>query len=82
MAAGRLDRAERLLDPKAIRRRAALLRVARRVYTDPELDASEAAEAVLEGVRECGAQAKEVAEEQLESMDLPAREGEGVYSHR
>jgi DNA polymerase III subunit delta' len=76
VASGRLDRAERLLDPKAVRRRAVLLEVARRVYTDPELDPADAAEAILEGVRECGAEAKAEAEAQLESMDLPAREGE------
>jgi DNA polymerase-3 subunit delta' len=76
VASGRLDRAERLLDPNAIRRRAALLEVARRVYSDPELDATDAAEAILEGMRECGAEAKEAAEAQLEGMDLPAREAE------
>jgi DNA polymerase III subunit delta' len=76
VASGRLDRAERLLDPKAIRRRAALIQVARRVYTDPEMDATEAAESILEGVHECGADARAEAEAQLESMDLPAREGE------
>jgi len=76
VASGRLDRAERLLDPGAVRRRATLLDVARRVYTDPDLDPTDAAEAVLEGMRECGAEARAEAEAQLESMDLPAREAE------
>ena len=37
VAGGRLDRAERLLDPEAAKRRAELLEVARSVYADPEL---------------------------------------------
>src|ERR671930_2158893 len=36
VAAGRLDRAERLLDADAARRRATLVEVARAVYLDPE----------------------------------------------
>src|SRR5712691_1460603 len=38
VAAGRLDRAARLLDPAAARRRDALLETARSVYTDPQFD--------------------------------------------
>src|SRR5207247_548961 len=38
LAAGRLDRAARLLDPESARRREALLEVARSVYSDPAFD--------------------------------------------
>src|SRR2546430_2466456 len=62
LAGGRLDRAERLLDPDARRRRETLLSVARNVYAD-EFDAGEAARALLEGIRERGAAAKTEAEE-------------------
>src|SRR5438445_8657681 len=48
VAAGRLDRAERLLDPDAARRRGALLDVARSVYADPEFDAAAASPHVPE----------------------------------
>ena len=76
MAAGRLDRAARLLDPDAARRRETLLDVARSVYDDAYFEASEAADRILEGARECGAEAKERAEKELEQLDLTAREAE------
>ncbi len=76
VAAGRLDRLARLLDPDAVRRRAALLEVARSVYADPEFEPTDAAARVLDGMRERGAAAKEAAEEGLEHFDLTAREAE------
>jgi len=76
VAAGRLDRVARLLDPKAAARREALLEVARSVYADPEFEPSTAAARLLEGARERGAEAKEQAEAANESLDLPAREAE------
>jgi DNA polymerase III subunit delta' len=76
VAGGRLDRAERLLDPRAAKRRRRLLEVARAVYADPELHAATAAEALLAGLNECGAEAKAAAEEELERLELPAREAE------
>ena len=76
VASGRLDRAERLLDPAAAKRREALLEVARAVYLDPEFEPSAAAERLLEGVRESGAAAKADAEETGAALDLPAREAE------
>src|SRR5947209_5899107 len=57
LAGGRLDRAERLLDPDARRRRETLLSVARSVYAE-DFDPGEAARALLEGIRERGAAAK------------------------
>jgi DNA polymerase-3 subunit delta' len=76
VAAGRLDRVERLLDPSAQRRRATLLEVARSVYEDPEFDPSQAAQRILDGIRERGQAAKELAERETEPLGLPAREAE------
>jgi DNA polymerase III subunit delta' len=76
LAAGRLDRAQRLLDPKSAKRREALLEVARSVYADPEFDARDAAQRILDGARERAADAKQEAERELELLDLPTREAE------
>lgn len=76
VAAGRLDRAERLLDPKAAARRAALLETARAVYADPEFEPADAAASVLELAAERAAEAKALAEAELERLDLPEKEGE------
>jgi DNA polymerase III subunit delta' len=76
LAAGRLDRVTRLLDPKSSRRREALLEVARSVYADPEFEPGAAADRILEGARERAAEAKEQAEQDLELLDLPTREAE------
>lgn len=76
VAAGRLDRVERLLDPESARRRDELLAVARAVYTDPSFDPSAAAQAVLALVAERAAEAKAAAEEALAGRELPDREAE------
>jgi DNA polymerase III subunit delta' len=76
VAAGRLDRVERLLDPAAQRRRATLLEVARSVYAEPDFDPAAAAQAVMDGIRERGQAAKEAAEQGLEALALPTREAE------
>jgi DNA polymerase-3 subunit delta' len=76
VAGGRLDRVERLLDPKAAERRIGLLAVARSVYRDPEFSPAAAAGFVTGAAGESGAQAKAVAEAELEQLDLPTREGE------
>jgi DNA polymerase-3 subunit delta' len=75
-AAGRLDRAARLLDPDSVRRRQALIDVARGAYADPGFESAGAAERLLESARERGATARERAEEELELLALPAREAE------
>src|SRR5215218_6692568 len=75
VAGGRLDRAERLLDEAAARRRAALLETARSVY-GPDFDPAAAARSVLEAARERAAEAKEHEEAAIEQLDLPAREAE------
>jgi DNA polymerase-3 subunit delta' len=76
VAAGRLDRAARLLDPAAARRRETLLGVARAVYLDPDLDAADATEALLAGIGERGAEAKEQAEQTVAVLELTGREAE------
>ena len=75
VASGRLDRAERLLDPASAKRRATLLETARSVYA-PEFDAAAAARTLLEASRERAAEAKELEEAALEGLDLTAREAE------
>ena len=76
VAGGRLDRVERLLDPAAQRRREQLLGVARAVYLDPEFDSAGAAESILAGIDERGAEAKERAEESVAVLELTGREAE------
>jgi DNA polymerase III subunit delta' len=76
VAGGRLDRAERLLDPAAAQRREALLAVARSVYLDPAFDAAEAAAALVAAINERGAEAKEREEETAGGLGLPTREAE------
>jgi DNA polymerase-3 subunit delta' len=76
VAAGRLDRAARLLDPAAQSRRDALIAVARAVYLDPAFDAGEGAQTLLGGIGERGAEAKLKAEEMVEVLELSGREAE------
>jgi DNA polymerase-3 subunit delta' len=76
VAGGRLDRAERLLDPAAASRRATLLETAREVYADPEFEPGEAARRLLEAARARAAEAKEQEEAAIEALDLTAREAE------
>jgi DNA polymerase-3 subunit delta' len=76
VAGGRLDRAERLLDPEAATRRAELLATARSVYADAEFDPAEAAATVLDAARRSGVVARDRAEAELEGLGLPAREAD------
>lgn len=76
VSGGRLDRAERLLDPQARDRREELLRVARAPYAEPELDPADAAATVLEAARVAGAAARDRAENEFEGIELTARESE------
>ena len=76
VASGRLDRAERLLDPAAARRRESLIGVARAVYLDPAFDAGDGAQELLEGISERGLEAKEHAEAAVEVLELTGREAE------
>jgi len=76
VAGGRLGRALQLLDPAAAGRREALIGVARAVYAEPAFEPSDGAEALLAGIAERGAEAKEAAELQVESLELKGREAE------
>jgi DNA polymerase III subunit delta' len=76
VAGGRLDRAERLLDPKTAERRDELLELARAIYRDPESRPARAAERVLELVNAGAAEAKERVGKDLEWLDLPEREAD------
>jgi DNA polymerase-3 subunit delta' len=76
VAGGRLDRAERLLDPEARGRRDELLRVARAPYAEPELDPAAAAAALLDASGAVGAAARERAEAEFAGIELTARESE------
>jgi DNA polymerase-3 subunit delta' len=76
VAAGRLDRVDRLLDPQAAERRRTLLEVARAAYLDPAFDAAVAAEALVEAARARAKEARAVAEAELEGLDLADREAE------
>jgi DNA polymerase-3 subunit delta' len=75
VASGRLDRAERLLDPAAARRREALLETARSVYA-PAFDPSAAARTLIEASKQRASEAKEREEAAIEELDLPTREAE------
>jgi len=76
VAGGRLGRALQLLDSAAARRREVLIGVARAVYADPEFEPADGAEALLTGISQRGAEAKEAAEVQVESLELTGREAE------
>ena len=76
VAGGRLDRAARLLDPAAAKRREALLEIARAVYLDAEFDPAAGAEALLAGIAERGGEAKEKAEDSVVALELTGREAE------
>jgi DNA polymerase-3 subunit delta' len=76
VAAGRLDRVERLLDPNAAERRAKVLDLARSVYRDPAFVPAEAAAAVIEAAGERAREARAAAEEALDGQDVPDREAE------
>jgi DNA polymerase-3 subunit delta' len=75
-AAGRLDRARRLLDPAAIARRDALVASARAVYADPGFEPGGAAGALLAAADARGQEAKEREQEVVDGLELPARDAE------
>ncbi|MDQ3889744.1 MAG: hypothetical protein M3312_04225 [Actinomycetota bacterium] len=75
VAAGRLDRAERLLDAKARKRRALALELARAVYLDSDFDPADAARRAAELAHEAGAEARVEAED-ASTGEESAREAE------
>jgi DNA polymerase-3 subunit delta' len=74
IAAGRLDRLERLLEPAASARRARLLAAARAVYNDPDFEPADAVRSLQEAIDECGAEARAKAERGLEGSELSKRD--------
>jgi len=76
VAAGRLDRLERLLDPTSAGRREALIDQARAVYRDPLFDASDAAAAVLANAQARATEARDIEEANIAGLELTAREAE------
>ncbi len=76
VAAGRLDRMERLLDPASVARREALIDQARAVYRDPLFDASDAAAAVLANAQQRATEARDLEEVNIAGLDLTTREAE------
>lgn len=75
-AAGRLDRARRLLDPAAAARREALVTAARSAYLEPGVDGAAAATTLLAAAGERGEEAKQREQELVAGLDLPSREAE------
>jgi DNA polymerase III subunit delta' len=75
VAAGRLDRAERLLDPEAGERRSGLIELARAVYLDPEFDPGQASRRVTDMAHERAAKARAAAEQEAPPDETP-REAE------
>ena len=76
VAAGRLDRVARLLDPKAVERRSRLIELARAVYRDADFVPAEASTALVEAAAERAKEARAKAEEELEGLELTDREAE------
>jgi DNA polymerase-3 subunit delta' len=76
VAAGRLDRLERLLDPSAAARRDTLIAQARAVYLDERFEPADAAAALVANARARAAEAREVEERNVAALDLTAREAE------
>jgi DNA polymerase-3 subunit delta' len=75
-AAGRLDRARRLLDPAAGERRDALIAAARAVYRDPGFEPADGAATIAAAADALGQEAKEREREAISDLDLPAREAD------
>jgi DNA polymerase III subunit delta' len=73
---GRLDRAQRLLDPGAAARREALISAARSVYLDPGFEPGEAAGVLLSVAGERGEEAREHEQSVVDTLDLTARDGD------
>ena len=76
VAAGRLDRANRLIDPAVRPRRAALIAAARGTYLDPTFRSGDASSTLLEAIGLSGASAREAEEAVVEGLDLSPVEAE------
>jgi DNA polymerase-3 subunit delta' len=76
VAAGRLDRLERLLDPASRERREALIEQARAPYRAERFDPSDAASTLIDNAQASAADARELEETRIAGLDLPARDAE------
>jgi DNA polymerase-3 subunit delta' len=76
VAAGRLDRLERLLDPASRARRDALIDQARAPYLAERFDPADAAATLLENAQSRAAEARELEEGKVAGLELPARDAE------
>ena len=76
VAAGRLDRAARLLDDEARARRAALLDTARSVYAPNGFDPAAAAGVILASTAALGAAARERERAVVDELELPTRDAD------
>jgi DNA polymerase-3 subunit delta' len=76
VAAGRLDRLERVLDPASRERREALLEQARAPYLDERFDPTDAAATIVANAQARGAEAREIEEGRIAELDLSARDAE------
>jgi DNA polymerase-3 subunit delta' len=76
VAAGRLDRARRLIDPAVRERRAAIIMAARGPYLDPTFQPGAASRALLDAVDLSGTTAKVREEVVVEGLDLTPRDAE------
>jgi DNA polymerase-3 subunit delta' len=75
-AAGRLDRARRLLDPNAETRRNSLIATARSVYLDEAFDPAAAGAVLLDAAGARGLDAKEREQALVEGLDLTTRDAD------
>ncbi len=73
---GRLDRAERLLDPEQAEARSRLVDTARSVYLDEGFDPAGAASVVLDAMANAGKRAKELEEAEVDRRELAGRDAE------
>jgi len=76
VAAGRLDRAARLIDPAVRARRSAIIAAARRPYSELPYYSNEAASVLLESIGLSGAAAKEAEEAVVDGLDLSPKDAE------
>ncbi len=76
VAAGRLDRAARLIDPAVRARRSAIIAAARGPYSGSPFYSNEAAGVLLESIGLSGAAAKEAEEAVVDGLDLSPKDAE------
>ena len=76
VAAGRLDRLERLLDPASRARRDALIEQARAPYRAERFDPSDAAATMLENAQSRAAEARALEEGRIADLELSSRDAE------